>query len=56
MTKMNYLYRHRPDEALKTYKELLGYTKVSSLLLCLVMRRAQAAEQRYEELCGKIHQ
>lgn len=29
MTKMNYLYRHQPDEALKTYRELLGYTKVS---------------------------
>lgn len=29
MTKMNYLYRHQPEEALKTYRELLGYTKVS---------------------------
>lgn len=30
MTKMNYLYRNQPDEALRTYKELLGYTKVST--------------------------
>ncbi|GFZ45337.1 COP9 signalosome complex subunit 2 [Saitozyma sp. JCM 24511] len=27
MTKMNYLFLHRPDEALATYRELLGYTK-----------------------------
>lgn len=27
MTKMNYLYLHRPAEALQTYRELLGYTK-----------------------------
>lgn len=27
MTKMNYLHLHRPEEALKTYRELLGYTK-----------------------------
>jgi hypothetical protein len=33
MTKMNYLYRHQPDEALKTYRELLGYTKVGPFLL-----------------------
>jgi hypothetical protein len=31
MTKMNYLYRHQPEEALQTYRELLGYTKVSQL-------------------------
>ena len=29
MTKMNYLHLDRPEEALKTYRELLGYTKVS---------------------------
>ena len=28
MTKMNYLHLKRPNEALKTYRELLGYTKV----------------------------
>lgn len=28
---MNYLHLHRPEEALKTYRELLGYTKVSLL-------------------------
>ncbi|KAL1408321.1 hypothetical protein Q8F55_005127 [Vanrija albida] len=27
MTKLNYLQLHRPDEALKTYRELLSYTK-----------------------------
>ncbi|KAL7423214.1 hypothetical protein Q5752_002514 [Cryptotrichosporon argae] len=27
MTKMNYLFLNRPVEALKTYRELLGYTK-----------------------------
>ena len=27
MTKMNYLYLHRPEEALRTYRELLTYTK-----------------------------
>lgn len=27
MTKMNFLYLHRPDESLKTYRELLSYTK-----------------------------
>ena len=35
---MNYLYLHRPAEALKTYRELLSYTRVSHsgdpLLLC----------------------
>jgi hypothetical protein len=30
MTKMNYLFLNRPDEALATYRELLGYTKVST--------------------------
>lgn len=29
MTKMNFLHLHRPDESLKTYRELLSYTKVS---------------------------
>lgn len=29
MTKMNYLHRHEPQKALETYRELLGYTKVS---------------------------
>lgn len=28
MTKMNYLFLGKPEEALKTYRELLGYTKV----------------------------
>lgn len=28
MTKTNYLFLHRPEEAFKTYRELLGYTKV----------------------------
>lgn len=28
MTKMNYLFLGKPDEALKTYRELLGYTNV----------------------------
>jgi hypothetical protein len=28
MTKMNYLHLQRPEEAIKTYRELLGYTKV----------------------------
>jgi COP9 signalosome complex subunit 2 len=28
MTKMNFLHLHRPDESLKTYRELLTYTKV----------------------------
>lgn len=28
ITKMNYLHLHRPDEALGSYRELLGYTKV----------------------------
>ena len=32
MTKMNYLLLHRPEPALETYKELLGYTKVRSLV------------------------
>jgi len=32
MTKMNYLHLGRPDEALTTYRELLGYTKVSCAL------------------------
>ncbi|TXT13292.1 hypothetical protein VHUM_00659 [Vanrija humicola] len=27
MTKLNYLQLHRPDEAIKTYRELLAYTK-----------------------------
>ncbi|OCF30632.1 COP9 signalosome complex subunit 2 [Kwoniella heveanensis CBS 569] len=27
MTKMNYLHLHRPEKALETYRELLGYTK-----------------------------
>ena len=31
MTKMNYLHLKRPNEALQTYRELLGYTKVSSV-------------------------
>jgi COP9 signalosome complex subunit 2 len=29
MTKMNFLHLHRPDESLKTYRELLTYTKNS---------------------------
>jgi hypothetical protein len=29
MTKMNYLYLQKPEDALTTYRELLGYTKVS---------------------------
>lgn len=33
MTKMNYLDLHKPEEALKTYRELLGYTKVCSKLI-----------------------
>lgn len=33
MTKMNYLHLHRPEEAIKTYRELLGYTKVRGLWL-----------------------
>jgi hypothetical protein len=28
MTKMNYLFLQRPEDALTTYRELLGYTKV----------------------------
>jgi len=32
MTKMNYLYLQKPEDALTSYRELLGYTKVSSLL------------------------
>jgi hypothetical protein len=32
MTKMNYLHLDRPEDALKTYRELLGYTKVRSSL------------------------
>jgi hypothetical protein len=32
MTKMNYLFLQKPEEALVTYRELLGYTKVSWLL------------------------
>jgi len=30
MTKMNYLYLQKPEDALTTYRELLGYTKESS--------------------------
>jgi hypothetical protein len=42
MTKMNYLYRNQPEQALKTYKELLGYTKVSPLFeLGDVLRRVE---------------
>jgi hypothetical protein len=33
MTKMNYLYLQKPEDALVTYRELLGYTKVS-LFMC----------------------
>jgi hypothetical protein len=29
MTKMNYLFLQKPEDALTTYRELLGYTKVS---------------------------
>jgi hypothetical protein len=32
MTKMNYLFLHHPEEALSTYRELLGYTKVRAYL------------------------
>jgi hypothetical protein len=33
MTKMNYLYLQKPEDALTTYRELLGYTKVSFVSL-----------------------
>ena len=35
MTKMNYLFLHRPEAALETYKELLSYTKVRRLVILL---------------------
>lgn len=50
---MNFLYLHRPDESLKTYRELLTYTRVSSQIAWYI---ADRAEQRYTQLCGQVHQ
>jgi hypothetical protein len=63
MTKMNYLFLHRPDEALATYRELLGYTKVSTdaqreAKQATTMSRSvlTAPEPRHEKLRGEVDQ
>jgi hypothetical protein len=45
MTKMNYLLLHKPELAIVTYRELLGYTKVGCPSL-MRPRRNSRIEQR----------
>jgi COP9 signalosome complex subunit 2 len=49
MTKMNYLFLQRPEDALTTYRELLGYTKVSPS--SSARDGADEVESCDEELC-----
>lgn len=54
MTKMNYLHRHRPEEALKTYRELLSYTKVCHLSLNLTDFQSDVTRNYAEKSINNI--